>query len=87
VSLLADGELAVTQGVPQLNSSVAGSGDDLPVIGREGDGEDVVCVSNKSTSGGTGGKLPESESLVPRCREGICTVGGNNLKKFVSAGF
>jgi hypothetical protein len=53
----------------------------LSVVCGEGNGENVVGVSNKSTSSGTSGKLPKSESLVPRGREGVCTVRGNNLKK------
>jgi hypothetical protein len=35
VSLLSDSELAVTEGVPELNSTIAGSGNDLSVVGGE----------------------------------------------------
>lgn len=79
VSLLGDGELAVTEGVPQLNCTVAGSGNNLSVIGREGNGENVVVVSNKSAGGGSSGKLPEAESLVPGCGKSVSTVGGDHL--------
>jgi len=78
VSLLGDCELAVTKSVPQLDATVAGSGDNLSVVGREGNGEDIVGVANKSAGGGTGGKLPEAESLVPGSRESIGTIGGDN---------
>jgi hypothetical protein len=80
VSLLGDSELAVSESVPELNGSIARSGNDLPVVGREGNGENVVGVSDKSAGGGTGGKLPEAESLVPGSREGVGTVRGDDLK-------
>lgn len=66
VALVGDGVLAVTEGVPELDGSVARSGDDLAVVGGEGDGEDIVGVADKAAGGHTGGKLPEAESLVPR---------------------
>jgi len=66
VALLGDGELAVTKSVPQLDCSVAGSGDNLSVVGGEGDGENIIGVANKTSGGGTGGKLPKAKSLVPR---------------------
>jgi hypothetical protein len=48
VALLGDGELAVTESVPELDCSIAGSGDDLSVVGGEGNGENIVGVANKS---------------------------------------
>merc|ERR1712224_604642 len=36
-----DGVLALAEGVPELDGLVAGAGDDLAVVGRGGDGEDV----------------------------------------------
>jgi len=79
VSLLGDGKFAVTKSVPQLDGTIAGSGDNLSVVGGEGNGEDVVGVANKSSCSRTGRKLPEAESLVPGRREGIGTVRGDNL--------
>jgi hypothetical protein len=84
VSLLSDGELAVTKSVPQLDCSVAGSGDNLSVVGRERDGEDVVVVSNKSAGGSTGSKLPKAESLVPGSGKSVGTVGGDHLELSLS---
>jgi len=81
VSLLSDGKLAVTESVPELDCSVAGSGDDLAVVGGEGDGKNIVSVADKASSGGTGRELPEAESLVPGSRESVCTVGGDDLYK------
>jgi len=79
VSFLGDGEFAVTKSVPQLDGAIAGSGDNLSVVGGERNGKDIVGVSNKSSGGSTGRKLPETESLVPGCRESIGTVRGDNL--------
>lgn len=79
VALFANGELAVTQGVPQLNGAVAGSRDDLTVVGGERDGQDVVGVADESSSGGTGGKLPQAKGFIPRSRQSVGTIGGDNL--------
>ena len=65
MALVGDGELAVSQRVPQLDGPIARPRDDLTVIGGEGNGEDVVGVADESAGGGTGRQLPEAESLVP----------------------
>lgn len=85
MALVGDGELAVTEGVPQLDGAVARAGDDLAVVGREGDGENVVGVTDESAGGGTGGELPEAEGLVPRGRQSVGTVGRDHLKSNVSS--
>ena len=79
MSLLSDSKFAITESVPELDCSIARSGDNLSVVGREGNRKNIVGVSNKASCGGTGGKLPKAESLVPRSRESIGTVGGDNL--------
>lgn len=79
VALLGDGEFAVTKGVPQLDAPVTGTGNDLAVVGRERDGQDIIGVADEAAGGGAGGELPEAESLVPRGRESVSTVGGDNL--------
>ena len=79
MALLGDSELAITKSVPELDGSVAGAGDDLSVVGREGDGQNIIGVANKASGGGTGGKLPETESLVPGGGECVGTVGGDHL--------
>ena len=81
VALVGDGELAVTEGVPQLDGAVARTGDDLSVVGGERDGQDIVGVANKSTGGGASGELPQTKGLVPRGGQGVGTVGGDDLKK------
>ena len=54
MSFLGDSELAVTKSVPELDRAIAGSGDNLSVVGREGNGENVVGVAYKTSCGGTG---------------------------------
>ena len=79
VALLGDGVLAVTEGVPELDGAVARAGDDLTVVGGEGDGENVVGVANEAAGGGAGGELPETEGLVPRGGQSVGAVGGDDL--------
>jgi len=79
VSLLSDGEFAVTKSVPELNSAIAGSRNDLSVVGGEGNGENIIRVSDKSSGGSTSGKLPKAECLIPGRREGVGTIRGNDL--------
>lgn len=79
VALVGDGELAVTECVPELDCAVSRAGNNLAVVGGEGDGEDVVGVANEPAGGGAGRKLPEAQGLVPRGGEGIGTIRGDNL--------
>lgn len=82
MALVGDGELAVTEGVPQLDGAVARAGDNLAVVGGEGDGQNIVVVADEAAGGGAGGQLPESQGLVPRGGQGVGAVGGDNLSKF-----
>jgi hypothetical protein len=66
MALLGDGILAVAKSVPELDGAVAGAGNDLPVVRREGDREDVVGVADEATSGDARRELPETQRLVPR---------------------
>ena len=65
VTLLSDSELAISKGVPELDCSIAGAGNDLSVVGGEGNRENIIGVSNESAGGSTGGELPQAESLIP----------------------
>lgn len=79
VALVGDGVLAVTEGVPQLDGAVTGTGDDLTVVGGERDGQNIVGVADESAGGVTGGELPEAERLIPRGGQSVGTVGGDHL--------
>ena len=58
MTILLDVELAFSKGVPELDGSIPGSGDDLTVVGGERDGENIGSVSNKSSSGESSVKIP-----------------------------
>lgn len=79
VALVGDGVLAVTEGVPELDGSVARTRDDLTVVGGERDGKDVVGVADEAAGGDTGGELPQAESLVPGRGESVGAVRGDDL--------
>jgi hypothetical protein len=51
VSLILDIVLALSEGVPQLDGAVTGSGDNLPVVSTEADGQDIGSVSNEAAGG------------------------------------
>ncbi len=78
MTLLGNGELAVTKGVPELDGAITGTRDNLSVVGGERDREDIVGVTNEAAGGGSGGELPEAESLIPGGGKSVSTVGGDN---------
>ena len=51
MTLFLDGVLANTQSIPQLDGAITSGGDDLTVVSGEGDGENVLGVTNEATSG------------------------------------
>jgi len=77
VTIFGDVVLALTQGVPELDGLITRTGDDLTVIGREGDGQDIVGVTDETTGGGTVVQIPKTESVIPRSRKSKLTIGGD----------
>lgn len=75
VTVVGDVELALAEGVPELDGAVARARDDLAVVGGEGDREDVGGVANEAAGGGAGVEVPETQGLVPRGGEGELAVG------------
>jgi hypothetical protein len=80
VALVGNGILAIAEGVPELDSAITRTRDDLTIVGGEGYGENVVSVADEATSGDAGRELPEAESFVPGGGKGVCTVGRDDLK-------
>ena len=74
VALVGDGILAVTESVPELDGLVARAGDNLAVVGGEGDGQDIAGVADEPAGGLAAGEFPETEGLVPGRGEGVGTV-------------
>lgn len=79
MALVGDGELAVTKGVPQLNGSVTGTRDNLAVVSREGNGQNVIVVADESAGGVSGSQFPQTEGLIPGAGESVGTIGGDDL--------
>lgn len=79
------GELALTNGVPDLDGSVTGRRNDLTVVRREGNRQNVASVASETSSAGSVLELPKTEGLVPGGREGVLTVlrDGNVLDNVV----
>lgn len=85
MALVGDGELAVAERVPQLDGAVAGPGHNLPVVGGERDGEDVIGMADEAPGRHPRGQLPQAQSLVPGCGERVGSVGGDDLDKIRNA--
>lgn len=86
MTLLLDVKLALSQSVPELDRLVSRGRDDLPVVSRERDREDVGGVTDESSGGRSGVEVPESEGVVPRRGEGelACQESERESYEFVS---
>lgn len=69
VAVLLDGELAVTEGVPQLDGAVAAARHDLAVVRAEAHAEHIGAVADEAAGGLARVEIPETEGVVPRGRE------------------
>lgn len=78
MTVLLNVELALSEGVPELDGSVTRTGNDLTVVGGEGDGENVRGVSNEATGGKSRIEVPKTEGLVPRGGKSELTVRRND---------
>jgi hypothetical protein len=74
VTIFGDVVLALTQGVPELDRLITRTRDDLTVISREADRQNIVGVTDETTSGGTVVQVPETEGLIPRGGQSELTV-------------
>ena len=81
MTLVRNRKFAVAQCVPQLDRTVPRARDDLAIVGGEGDGEDIVGVADEAAGRHAGSEFPQPKSLVPGGREGIGTIGRDNLEK------
>ena len=74
VTVLLNGVLALTEGVPQLHGAIARARDDLSVVSAEGDREDVLGVVDESAGAASGADLPQSQSSIPGARQSILSI-------------
>lgn len=88
VAILSDGEFADTQSVPQVDGVVTRSRDNLTVIGREGDGENILLVAHEAAGGVASVQVPQAKGAVPRTGQGELAIGrdGNILDEVAVAG-
>jgi len=59
------GVLAVSKSVPQLETSISTSRDDLSIILGETDSVDFLGVTSEASGGLSGSEIPKTEGLVP----------------------
>ena len=78
VAVILDVVFALAEGVPELDRPVARARDDLPVVSREADGQNVGGVADEAAGGETGVEVPETEGVVPRRGEGELAVRGDD---------
>lgn len=77
VTIVNNVELALSKGVPELDRSVSRSRNDLSVVGRERDRQDITSVTDKLSGGQTRVQVPKTKSLVPRGRQSELSIGRN----------
>lgn len=78
MTILLDVVFAFTERVPELDGLVTRSRYDLPVISTEANRQNVGGVADESAGGLASVKVPEAESVIPRCREGELAIGRDN---------
>merc|ERR1719178_320551 len=69
----------------QLAGLVPCSGDNLPVVGREGDGKHILGVVLEPAGGLAGGEVPQPQGLVPGARQSKVSVRGKNHVRYEMA--
>lgn len=78
MAIVLDVVFALAESVPELDCPVARAGDNLTVVGREADGEDIGGVANKAAGGVASVEVPQAQRVVPRGGEGELAVRGND---------
>jgi len=78
VTLILDGVLALTESIPKADGLVARTRNNLSVVSREGNAENILGVTNESLGGGSRVKVPQAKSMIPRSREGELAIRGDN---------
>jgi len=76
VTLIFDGVLALTKCIPKLDGLITRARDNLSVVSREGNAENVFGVSNKTSCSGTKIQIPKAKCTIPRTRKSELTIRG-----------
>lgn len=75
VTVVVQGVLAATKGVPDLDGLIARAGDNLAVVSGESDREDILGVTGETNVALAVLDVPETERTIPRAGEGIEVLG------------
>ena len=78
LGISSNGVFALSKSVPKLDSLITGSRNNLTVVHREGNREDILGVSNEATGGAARVDLPKTESSVPGSRECELSIRGDD---------
>jgi len=78
VTVLLNGVLADTEGVPQLDGAVTRTGHDLSVVGGKRDAENVLSVTDESPGRRSHRQIPQAQGRVPRAGQGELSVRGQH---------
>lgn len=74
VTTFSQGKLALTEGVPELDSAISGARNNLTVVRREGNREDILGVSNESAGALASADFPETQRSIPRTGKGELSI-------------
>jgi len=69
---------ALSDGVPELDGLITGSRHNLTVVHREGNGQDILGVSQEATSCGSCVHIPKTKSSIPGSRQAELSIRGNH---------
>ncbi len=69
LGIRANGILAFSQCIPQLDGLVARSADNLTVVDAECHAQDILGMPDKSTSGASTSNFPQAEGTIPASRQ------------------
>mmetsp|Transcript_7586 Transcript_7586/g.12768 ORF Transcript_7586/g.12768 Transcript_7586/m.12768 type:complete len:318 (-) Transcript_7586:37-990(-) len=78
VAFLDNGELALTKSVPKLHGLVARTRDNLSVVSREGNRQDVLGVTNEAASATAVVDVPQTKGGIPRSGQSELTIRRDN---------
>jgi len=73
-----NGVFAFSKGVPELDGLITCSGNDLTVVYGESNREDILGVSNETTSGLSRVDLPKTKGSIPGSRKTELSIGGDD---------
>ena len=76
MSILLNGELALSNSVPDLDVLVSATTGNLSVVRGEGTSKSVLGMTNKSSGANSVLKIPKSESRIPGGGQGVPAVLG-----------